>query len=91
MHPYAVAPIHYRPIATWRKERTNPSLTVDITQICRIAVPAFERVKKSKWRRNSTLVMAVLDMAIQKKPKHFNPVLDGRVKRGHDSGTKNRR
>jgi hypothetical protein len=30
--------------------------------------------------------MAVLDTAIQEKPKHFNGVLDGRVKPGHDKG-----
>jgi hypothetical protein len=30
---------------------------------------AFERMKKSKWRRNFRLVMAVLDTAIQKKPR----------------------
>jgi hypothetical protein len=28
--------------------------------------------------------MAVLDTAIQEKPKHFNRRLDGRVKPGHD-------
>ncbi len=27
--------------------------------------PAFERVKKSKWRQSSPLVMAMLDTAIQ--------------------------
>jgi hypothetical protein len=42
--------------------------------------PAFERVKKSKWRQSSPLVMAMLDTAIQEKPKHFNSALDGRVK-----------
>jgi hypothetical protein len=30
--------------------------------------------------------MAVLDTAIQEKPKHFNVTLDGRVKPGHDKG-----
>jgi hypothetical protein len=42
-------------------------------------IPAVERVKKSKWRRNSPLVMAVLDTAIQEKPRYFNVILDGRV------------
>jgi hypothetical protein len=32
-----------------------------------------------------SLIMAVLDTAIQEKPKHFNVALDGRVKPGHDN------
>jgi hypothetical protein len=36
-------------------------------------------VKKSKSRRKTLLVMAVLDTAIQEKAKHFNVALDGRA------------
>jgi hypothetical protein len=41
--------------------------------------------EKIEARQNCPLVMAVLDTAIQEKPKHFNPGLDGRVKPGHDN------
>jgi hypothetical protein len=48
--------------------------------------PASEHVKKSKSRQKPLPVMAVLDTAIQEKAKHFNGVLDSRVKPGHDNG-----
>jgi hypothetical protein len=46
-------------------------------------MPVFEHVK-NRSAAKSFLVMAVLDTAIQEKPKYFNAGPDGRVKPGHD-------
>ena len=51
-------------------------------------IPAYERVKKSGWPAANSAVMARLDRAIHERDKNFSKLLDGRVKPGHDNGSR---